>query len=87
MTDTHEHHFHSPPNKGLIVMCDLPDCSELAAGTGDAWRPLTPTERTNVTIHMWEDLIWVDALTIIHGRTKAIEMVAQRRGYYRKEDA
>jgi hypothetical protein len=48
----------------------------------------TPTEETDeqplpveTIIHMWEDLIYVDALTIIHGRAKAIELVRMFRGY------
>lgn len=37
---------------------------------------------TEVIIQMWEDLIYVEALTIIHGdQNYAIERVREMRGY------
>ncbi|MGH7376860.1 MAG: hypothetical protein ACREKK_05530 [Candidatus Methylomirabilales bacterium] len=57
MSDPHEHDFGEPAFR-LVGMCGRPGCDEMRVGTKrGGWRTLTPNERTNVTIHMLEDLI------------------------------
>jgi hypothetical protein len=63
----HEHEFDGSPDKGHLACCVDRKCTEWRVGTGTAWRELTTTEHTNLTIHLWEDLVYADVARIIHG--------------------
>lgn len=62
----HEHEYDGAPDEGILACCVDRDCTEWRVGTGTDWRELTPTERTNLTIFQWEDLIYADIARVIH---------------------
>lgn len=59
----------------------MEDCTTFAVSTGKRWRDPSAAERVAVFGRMWEDVIYVDAFTMIHGRQRAIDKVRQMRGY------
>lgn len=64
--DDHEHLFRPAPN--TVAFCRVGDCTEMR--TVDAHgvlRELTPEQRTQATLIMWEDLLVHDVGEIIHG--------------------
>lgn len=63
----HEHEFAGPPTKDSVRCCVDRRCIEWRVGTGTEWRELTRDEHTQLTILLWEDLLWVDVAKIIHG--------------------
>ena len=63
----HEHEFVTAVVND-VAMCRIRDCTELRVATKTGLRELNPSERTEATIAMWEDLIILQALQGIHGK-------------------
>jgi hypothetical protein len=70
---------------GTARMCRYPDCTEWAVRqrSPKRWREPTDQELLSIVARMWEDLIWIDALTLTHrnDRDYAIRRIAEMRGY------
>jgi hypothetical protein len=63
----HDHEFDGPPDENIVRMCIDRRCHYVAVGTGTAWREPTPTESTNITLFMWNEVIVAQAMQMVHG--------------------
>ena len=81
LIDSHEHEYDGIPDKGRVALCVDRRCTHVVVGTGIEWREPTATERTNITIRMWEDVILADAFAIIHGKERGHARLRYLRGY------
>jgi len=64
-----------------VGFCTVEFCSECRVAWRRKWREPTASEQLSIVARMWEDVIYVDALSMIHGRQRAVERVRRMRGY------
>ncbi len=79
----HEHEWDRDPEPGLIGWCRVKGCQEMRVGTPrnrgprggpkrSVWRELTASEMVSLVGLMMEDLAYVQALQMIHGKERGL---------------
>jgi hypothetical protein len=76
----HLHDF-GTADVGVVRMCAVDGCAVLHAHTAEGWVPLTATQQSEATMIMWEDLIMVKAMQLIHGKERGLAHYREMAGY------
>ena len=75
----HAHDFGEPADR-VVRMCRASGCVEMAAYVDGDWQPLTRRQRTEAGLLMFEDVVMVQAMQVIHGSDLGMAKYLYRTG-------